>query len=116
MDTIKRIYTIDRPIKFEPIHPGEMLLDELNARGIPQRQFAKLIGCSCSFLNEIIKGKRSVSTGTAFKIEAATGIKAHIWISLQTAYDMQTARNDKKLTETLTRIRSAAATFNAVRA
>lgn len=116
MEDNKKIYTIDQPMSFEPIHPGEMLLDELNARGISQRQFAKLIGCSRSFLNEIIKGKRSITTATAFRIEAATGTKAYIWVNLQTVYDMQTARNDKQLTATLTKIRTAAKASNMVRA
>ena len=105
----KKYYTIDDPMPFDPIHPGEMLLDELQARGISQRKFAELIGCSYSFLNEIIKGKRSISTETALKIEAATGIKAYIWLRLQSAYNMQSAKADKKLNDLLAQIRQAAA-------
>ena len=105
----KTYYTLDDTRPFAPIHPGEMLLDELQARRLSQRKFAELIGCSYSFLNEIIKGKRSITTETALKIEAATGIKAYIWVRLQAAYNMQTAKADRKLNDLLAQIRQAAA-------
>ncbi len=104
----KKYYSISDNIPFEPIHPGEMLYDELQARGISQRKFANMIECSRSFLNEIIKGKRSISALTACRIEAATGINAQIWVNLQSAYDMQMARNDKKFSSILAKIRRAA--------
>lgn len=108
METKKR-YAPDELVPFVAIHPGEMLRDELEARGMSQRKFAALIGCSYSFLNEIINGKGTITTETALKIEAATGIKAYIWIDLQADYNMQMARNDSKLSIILKNIRSAAA-------
>jgi len=105
----KRIYAPDEIVPFMAIHPGEILKDELEARGISQRKFAELIGCSYSFLNEMLKGKRAISTETALKIEAATDIKAHIWVNLQADYNMQIARNDRKLSPILKKIRTAAA-------
>lgn len=38
---------------FEPTHPGEVLKDEIDCRGISQRQLAHEIGVSSSFLNEV---------------------------------------------------------------
>ncbi len=105
----KKQYSLRDRLPFAPIHPGEMLLDELQARGISQRKFAEMIECSCSFLNEIIRGKRSISALTACRIEAATGIDAQVWVNLQSAYDMQVARNDKKFSSLLAKIRRAAA-------
>lgn len=81
---------------FEPTHPGELLGDELEARGLTQRKFAETIGISCSVLNEVIKGKRPVTPELAFKIEAATGTKAYIWVELQTQYNYWTAKKSKK--------------------
>ena len=59
--------------------------------------------------NEIINGKRPITTDTALKIEAATGIAASIWRGLQSDYDMQTARRDSKLSVILDNIRKAVA-------
>jgi addiction module HigA family antidote len=105
----KKIYTPDELIPSEPIHPGEMLKDELQARGISQRKFAELIGVSYSVLNEVLNGKRPITTEYALKIEAATGTKAYMWVNMQTAYNMQTARRDNRLSAILEQIRKAVA-------
>lgn len=59
--------------------------------------------------NEIINGKRPITTDTALKIEAATGISANIWVGLQSDYNIQTARKDSKLSAILEDIRKAVA-------
>lgn len=100
METAKKIYRPEELQPSEPIHPGEMLKDELEARGISQRKFAGLIGMPYTAFNEIINGKRSITTDTALKIEAATGIAATIWCGLQSDYDMQTARRASYLVYT----------------
>ncbi len=105
----KKIYAPDELIPSEPIHPGEMLKDELQARGISQRKFAELIGVSYSVLNEVLNGKRPITTEYALKIEAATGTKAYMWMNMQTAYNMQTARRDNRLSAVLEQIRKAVA-------
>lgn len=109
MDTAKRIYRPDELQPSEPIHPGEMLKDELEARGMSQKKFAAIIGMPYTAFNEIINGKRSITTDTALKIEAATGIAANIWRGLQADYDMQTARRDSKLSVILENIRKTVA-------
>ena len=43
------------------------------------------------------------------KIDAATGIPAHIWLNMQTAYNMQKAQHDNKLTDILEKIRKSVA-------
>lgn len=105
----KKIYSPHDLQPSTPIHPGEILKDELAARGISQRKFAGLIGASYSVINEIINGKRPITTECALKIEAATGIPAYIWINMQAKYNMQTARHDRKLSIILDNIRKSVA-------
>ncbi len=107
--TAKKIYAPDELVCAVAIHPGEMLRDELQARGMSQRKFAGIIGMSYTAFNEIINGKRPITTDTALKIEAATGTAATMWLGLQAEYDMQTARHDSKLSAILENIRKAAA-------
>lgn len=109
METAKKIYSPNELVCARAIHPGEMLKDELEVRGISQRKFAGIIGMSYTAFNEIINGKRSITTDTALKIEAATGISANIWIRLQTDYNMQTARHNSKLAVILDNIRKSVA-------
>ena len=109
METTKKIYAPHELICAEPIHPGEMLKDELQARGISQRKFAGIIGMPYTAFNEIINGHRPITTDTALKIEAATGITANLWIGLQSDYNMQTARRDTGRAAVLDQIRKAVA-------
>lgn len=109
MKTERKIYRPDELQPSELIHPGEMLKDELEARGISQKKFANLIGMPYTAFNEIVNGKRPITTDTALKIEAATGIAADIWRGLQSDYDMQMARRNNKLASMLDNIRKAAA-------
>ena len=58
----------------EPIHPGEILKDEIEYRGISQRKLAAQMGISPTLLNEILNGKRAVSAEYALLFEAALGL------------------------------------------
>lgn len=109
METAKRIYRSEELQPSTPIHPGEMLKDELEARDLSQRKFASIIGMPYTAFNEIINGKRPITTNTALKIEAATGIAATIWAGLQADNNMQIARQDSKLSVILDNIRKAVA-------
>lgn len=93
----------------EPIHPGEMIKDEIEYRGLSQKKLATQMGISPTLLNEILNGKRSVSTEYALLFEAALGIDADIWIRQQVRYDMQVAKSDKSFLERLANIRKVAA-------
>ncbi len=109
METTNKIYAPHELQPSTPIHPGELLKDELEARGLSQRKFAALIGVSYSVLNEVVNGKRPITTEYALKIEAATDIPAHVWLNMQAAYNMQTARRNSKLAAVLENIRKAVA-------
>ena len=95
--TAKKIYAPNELVCAVAIHPGEMLKDELQARGMSQRKFAGIIGMPYTAFNEIINGKRPI------------GIAATIWLGLQTDYNMQTARRDNKLSAILENIRKSVA-------
>lgn len=49
-----------------------------------------------SVVNEILNGRRPITTRTALMFEAALDIPAYILVRLQEKYDMQTARSDRK--------------------
>ena len=77
------------------IHPGEMIKDEIIARGMTQKDLAQQMGVSYTVFNEILNGKRPVTTEYALLLEAALGTNASIWIGLQADYNMQKAKQDK---------------------
>ena len=90
-----RITTEDRraehrlPKHRPPTHPGEMLLAEfLKPLGISQSAFAIRLGVSFPRLNEIVRGKRSVTPDTALRLARVLGMPADFWLGLQQDWDL----------------------------
>ncbi len=78
----------------EIFHPGEHLLDELEARGWTQTEFAEIIGRPIRLVNEIINGKKGITPETAREFGAALGTSAEFWLNLDIAYDLWKTTED----------------------
>ena len=75
-----------------PIHPGEMLLEEFLVPGeMTQRAFAEKLGWTPARLNELIKGKRGVTADSALDLAAATKTSPELWLNLQMHFDLRAA-------------------------
>lgn len=96
---------------FQPTHPGEVLKEELEYRGISQRGLAKKLGISYSALNEVLNGKRALNTELAMMMEAALGVDAAPLLAMQNEYDMLMAERNESFMEKLRQIRRVAAMF-----
>lgn len=94
---------------FYPTHPGEILKDEIEYRGISQRKLAAQMGMSYTVLNEILNARRPLTANVSLLFEAALGIEADTLMRIQTKYNMQTARENKTLAQRLNDIRKVAA-------
>lgn len=71
-------------------HPGEILLEEwLKPLDISQYALAKAIDVPPRRINEIVKGKRSITPDTALRLAAFFGTDAQSWINLQSHYDLE---------------------------
>lgn len=95
----------------EPTHPGEILREELECRGITQTRLANEMGIRVSLLNEIINGKRDFTIGYAMMVEAALGIDADFWMNMQSNYNKGKVCRDTSFMEKLSKIRRIAAVF-----
>jgi len=96
-------------VPYEPTHPGELLKEEIEYRGISQRKLAAQMGVSYSVLNEILNAKRPVTTEYALLFEAALDLEPEMLINMQADYNMQTIRQNKSWIERLANIRVAVA-------
>ena len=103
--------TANEMMSSELIHPGEMIKDEIMARGLTQKELAQQMGVSYTVFNEILNGKRPVTTEYALMLEAALGTNANIWLGLQADYNMQKIKQDKSFMKKLEKIRKIAAIF-----
>ncbi len=80
--------------KLDPIHPGEILLEEfLNPMGISQYRLAKDISVPPRRINEIVHGKRGVSADTALRLERYFGLSEGFWLRLQARYDLEVEKD-----------------------
>ena len=78
------------PKKIPPIHPGIILKEEfLDEMGISQYRLAKDISVPPRRINEIVKGKRSITADTALRLGRYFKISPQFWTNLQAHYDLE---------------------------
>ncbi len=75
-----------------PIHPGEILADELTELGISAAELARQINVPPNRISQILSGKRSVTADTALRLGKWFGTGPKIWLNLQQAYDLDVAQ------------------------
>ena len=73
---------------FTPVHPGEVLQDELEEIGLTQSALAKHIGVLPKTINEICRNKRGISAEMAMKLSRAFGGSPQFWLNLQTNWEL----------------------------
>ena len=78
----------------EPVHPGEVLQEELAARGLTANALALKLRVPANRLTEILNGKRGISPDTALRLSRSLGPSAAFWLNLQSQYDL--ARTEKR--------------------
>lgn len=74
------------------IHPGEVIAEELHARGMSQIEFARRLGVTPKYVCNVLAGRARITVRMALKIERVLGASAEMWISLQSVYDLGQAR------------------------
>lgn len=75
------------------IPPGELLEEELKARGMSQKELSLRTGRPEQTISEIINGRKSITEDTALELEKVLAIPAHIWVNLEADYHLTLARN-----------------------
>ncbi len=78
------------------LHPGDVLMDELEARNIRKTVFAEKLDMKPSHFSELLHGKRNLSAATALKLENLLGISAEYWLRVQVYHDLFLERNKEK--------------------
>lgn len=74
-----------------PIHPGEILSDELQEVGTSPAELARQIEVPPNRISQIINGKRSITGDTALRLGHWFGTSAQFWLNLQTNYELRLA-------------------------
>ncbi len=77
-----------------PIHPGEILADELEALGVSPTELSRQIRVPANRISQIINGKRSITGDTALRLAHWFGTSPQFWMNLQALYDVRMAEED----------------------
>jgi len=81
-------------LKIEPIHPGEILLEEfMKPYNISQNALAKSLKVTPRRINEIVNKKRAITADTALRLSNFFGNSAEFWMNLQYKYELENARD-----------------------
>ena len=76
-------------------HPGVLLLKEyLEPLELTQKALAKHVGVPVQRINEIIRGKRGITPGTAWLLAEALNTSPEFWLNLQSTHDLSANRPD----------------------
>jgi addiction module HigA family antidote len=74
-----------------PIHPGEILADELRELNVSAAELARQIKVPPNRLSQIVNGKRAITGDTALRLGHWFGTSAQFWLNLQSAHDLELA-------------------------
>ncbi|NLA82814.1 MAG: HigA family addiction module antidote protein [Bacteroidales bacterium] len=110
LENIKSNMIANNLTSFAPTHPGEILKEEIEFRGLSQRGLAKKMGVSHTVFNEILNAKRPLTVEIALLVEAALGVDAEPLIGMQTRYNIQVAKSNETFSERLKNLRRVCAT------
>ena len=77
-----------------PIHPGEILADELDELGLSSAQLARTIRVPANRISQVVARKRNITADTALRLGRYFGTSADFWMNLQKAYELDLARRD----------------------
>ncbi|HEY5274934.1 MAG TPA: HigA family addiction module antitoxin, partial [Coriobacteriia bacterium] len=82
-----------------PIRPGELLQEELEARGWTQADLAQILGRPVQAINEIIAGKKAITAETAVALSRALEAPAEYWLKLDALYRLDLLHQRRPLPE-----------------
>lgn len=74
-----------------PIHPGEILADEINELGMSASDLARVLHVPKNRITEIINGKRGITADTALRLGRYFGTGGEFWLNLQKNYELRLA-------------------------
>ncbi len=78
------------PTNRPPVHPGEILLEKfMKPYGMTQTEIARRIGVFRKHINEVVNGRKGISTDMALRLSRLFGTSPELWLNGQIAWDVE---------------------------
>jgi addiction module HigA family antidote len=78
-----------------PIHPGEILGEELASLNITATELSRQLKVPANRITGILNGARSISADTALRLGHWFGTSAEFWLNLQKSYELRLAERER---------------------
>jgi len=82
--------------KLPPVHPGELLRDELKEIGVSLNELGRALRVPMNRISAIVNGKRAITVDTAMRLARYFGTSPKYWLNLQIAYDLEVAEQEMR--------------------
>ena len=100
-------YLVKRPLKRPPVHPGEILREDvIQSLGLSVSEAARRLGVSRQQLHRVLAGTHPITTEMALRIGKFAGNGPVLWLRMQQAYDLWYAEH--RIADQLSKIESVA--------
>jgi len=104
-------YFVKRPLKRPPVHPGEILREDvLKNLGLSVSEAARRLGVSRQQLHRVLAGTHPITTEMALRIGKFAGNGPGLWLRMQQAYDLWSVQNG--MTKELSKIESVTSDYH----
>lgn len=87
---------MNRRKKLPPVHPGELLRDELNEVGVSLNELGRALRVPMNRISAIVNGKRAITVDTAMRLARYFGTSPQYWLNLRSAYDLEVAEQEMR--------------------
>ena len=93
-----------------PVHPGEILREELGELGLSADALAGALGVPASRITGILRERRGITADTALRLARFFGTTPQIWLNFQQGYELRKAeiRSEREINATVKPRREAA--------
>ena len=93
-----------------PVHPGEILREEIDTLGMSANALAKALGVPVNRITMILNGQRGISADTALRLARYFGTTPQLWLNLQKTWELRRAEVEtgRQIAERVTPRQSAA--------
>ena len=75
-----------------PIHPGEVLSDELTESRTSAAALARILRVPTNRISQILNGRRAITADTSLRLSKWMGTSPEFWLNLQNAYELRLAQ------------------------
>lgn len=90
-------------IPAEVFPPGDLIREELEARGWTQADLAEILGRPSRVVSEILSGRKAITPETAHGLGEAFGVGAQFWLNMESSYRLHVYRSKNAATSTVVR-------------